>query len=399
MFKTNYLKIPDGYNNATNYTGSEIEGQIELWKIVFDFMHSKRADLNKFLIPVFRLKDLRIILTGAGSSAFIGETVQGIIQSDTHRITQAIATTDLTTHPGLFFMEDCPTLLISFARSGNSPESKETINLANKYCKKVFHLIITCNSEGKILPEKKAPNYYSLILPEKSNDLALAMTGSFTSMLLSILLISKFNKNSESENAFAYLIGNAKDILTKYSSRLKEISHRKFERVIFLGSGPLLGIARECHLKVQELTNGQVMCQYDSFLGFRHGPRVVANKESLIVYLFSNDNFVFQYERDLVRDIDQDLIPTISLGRKIPGLSNSILEIELENWSSTENIYFLITATLIGQIFGYYSSLELGLDPDSPSLDGKINRVVEGVTVYSFENSDNDIVRLSESFH
>lgn len=364
------------------HTAMEIEGQPGLWQEVFDFILSEKKSLQKFLLPLIKNPDLRIILTGAGSSAFIGEAAQGLIQANTKKITDAIATTDLITHPQLHFIKEIPTLLVSFARSGNSPESLEAVKLANEYCDDIFHLIITCNKEGKLV-EDNAPTAYHLILPERANDKSLAMTGSFTAMLLSAILISKIEILESLLPALTVLIKDAKELLGKYLPMIKAIAEQPYERVIFLGSGPLLGVARECHLKLQELTDGKVVCKHDSFLGFRHGPRAVTNEETLIVYLFSNDDHVFLYERDLCLSIDADVrnIPTVSCNQHI-ALKNSVLTITFSQAAERENDLAFIGATLIGQLLGFFHSIYLGLQPDNPSVSGSISRVVQGVTIY-----------------
>ncbi|MEJ5961064.1 SIS domain-containing protein [Pedobacter immunditicola] len=378
----------DSHDHAD--TLSEILGQPHLWQEVFEAILEHKQGLEAFLVPILHLEDLRIILTGAGSSAFIGEAVQGILQDETQRMTEAIATTNLVTHPKLFFLKQVPTLMISFARSGNSPESLEAIHLANFYCEHIFHLIITCNKSGEIVKNRDGKRNYIFLLPEKSNDKGLAMTGSFTSMLLSITLIAKLYKIDTLEPSLVCLKEIAYSFMNKQLSSIKNIARRPFKRMIFLGSGPLLGIARECHLKLQELTDGQVICKYDSFLGFRHGPRVVANEEAIIVYLFSNDDFVFQYEKDLVESIAADLVvvPTISFGRKVSAPKSSLLDIEFSNQDIQSNEFYFIAATLLGQSLGFYKSLDLGLNPDNPSVSGRINRVVQGVSIYSIENNE-----------
>src|ERR1700712_2811153 len=93
----------DVISRGAIHTSKEIAGQPKLWEDVLDSVLEKKQGLQKFLRPILNIKDLRIILTGAGSSAFIGESVQGIFQAETQRVTQAIATTDLVTHPALFF--------------------------------------------------------------------------------------------------------------------------------------------------------------------------------------------------------------------------------------------------------------------------------------------------------
>jgi tagatose-6-phosphate ketose/aldose isomerase len=365
------------------HTALEIEGQPALWQEVYDLVLTQKENIQQFLSPVLANCDQRIILTGAGSSAFIGESAQGIIQANTKRITQAIPTTDLITHPQLYFIKEMPTLLVSFARSGNSPESVAAVQLANEYCDTIYHLIITCNRDGQLVQDDLS-NAYNFILPEKANDRSLAMTGSFTGMLLSIILISKIDVLETLLPSLRALISGAKELTGKHLAGIKAIAEQHYERVIFLGSGPLLGVARECHLKLQELTDGKVICKHDSFLGFRHGPRAVTNENSLIVYLFSSDDHVFLYERDLCLSIDTDArnIPTISCNQHVEGLKNSVLGITFSKAADPVNELAFINATLVGQLLGFFHSIYLGLQPDNPSVSGSINRVVQGVTIY-----------------
>lgn len=365
------------------HTALEIKGQPVLWQEVYGLILSQKKSLLKFMSPLLEDTGLRIILTGAGSSAFIGEAAQGIVQTNTKRITQAIATTDLLTHPQLHFIKEMPTLLVSFARSGNSPESLAVVQLANKYCDTVFHLIITCNPDGALI-KNGLPNTYELVLPEGANDKGLAMTGSFTSMLLSVILISKINLLETFLPSLQVLISKAKELTGKHLASIKAIAEQEYERVIFLGSGPLLAIARECHLKLQELTDGKVICKHDSFLGFRHGPRAVVNEGTLIVYLLSSDEHVLLYERDLCLSIDADArnIPTVSYNHCIENLKNSVLTITFLEQANSLNELAFISATLMGQLLGFYHSIYLGLKPDNPSRSGSISRVVQGVTIY-----------------
>lgn len=361
----------------------EIDGQPALWQKIYAMIRSRREELETFLAPLLSLPDLRIILTGAGSSAFIGEAAQGIVQESTGKLTHAIATTDLITHPKLHFQREIPTLMISFSRSGNSPESLATVEMAGDYCDQVHHLIITCNKDSA-LTSRKLPNAFYLVLPEGANDQSLAMTGSFTGMLLAVLLVTKLHSIEALQAALETLVDQTRYLLGELLPRIISLASQPYRRIIFLGSGPLLGIARECHLKVQELSDGRVICKHDSFLGFRHGPRAVVNDESLIVYLFSDDPVVNLYERDLSVSIDQDgqHVPTATWNMPMQKLDHSVLDITLANYHDGPNELSFIGAAVVGQLIGFYQSLYLGLMPDNPSVSGAINRVVQGVTIY-----------------
>lgn len=379
------MKTNTDTQSKGSHTKTEIEGQPELWKEVYELLLISAPELSSFLFPVLQQDHLQIILTGAGSSAFIGEAAQGLVQKNTNRNTRAIATTDIVTHPDLFFQKKLPTLLISFARSGNSPESLETVKLADKMIENVFHLIITCNDQGELsnYAAGNSEKSYALLLPEASNDKSLAMTGSFTSMLLSVVLISDLANISTKSPEIQAMIDQG-NLLLKNTRAFKEIAVQDFKRVVFLGSGSMLGIARECHLKLQELTDGQIICKHDSFLGFRHGPRAVTNESTLLVYLFSADDFVYQYELDLALAIAKDSrsIPCMSIGRPENKQLNVRHNINLE-LTPTQELY-IIPTVLAGQLLGFYTSVEKNLNPDNPSVTGSISRVVQGVTIYEY---------------
>lgn len=363
-------------------TGREIYGQPALWTAVHRLVQERNSELVRFLQPIFQLPGLQIILTGAGSSAFIGESAQGPVQQLTGIPCRAVPTTDLITHPHHYFYPICPTLLVSFARSGNSPESLQTVLLAKKHCREFYHLVITCNKNGQLLKTCAADtdNTYCFVLPEEANDKSLAMTGSFTSMLLSMLLVADCPRVRSGREVLTQIIGHASQILDRRRD-IQRVGEQNYERVVFLGSGPMLGIARECQLKLQELTDGRVICKHDSFLGFRHGPRVVVNAKTLVVYLFSENDHVFQYERDLVQELMgfPEVMGTIHVGKRIEGDPHEQISLIFDGKIPGYNA---IPATLIGQLLGYYKSMALGLDPDNPSVSGAISRVVQGVTLY-----------------
>ncbi len=370
-------------------TVKEIYAQPELWKETFSIVMSQREELVSFLKTPLIHENLKVLLVGAGSSAYIGEVLQKSFQENIGRTTDAVASTDLVSHPKDFLKKKQPTLMVSFARSGDSPESLASANLAEKHCNSFFHLIITCNPEGELVKNSNTKNTHVLLMPEKANDKGLAMTGSFTTMLLAGILVSDL-KNLDANLAHVKkMAGYGKKILSVYSDALKKVASLNFNRIVFIGSGLLKGIARESQLKVQELTNGQVVGVYDSFLGLRHGPKAVINESTLVVYLFSGDDFVNKYEYDLVKSINsqKEKLFEIGIGESI-GQTNEIdldLPIEVSQKNALPEEYFAVCAVLPGQLISLYKSIDLGLSPDSPSVNKAINRVVQGVTIYKKE--------------
>ena len=381
--------LQDINGKKDSHVNREINGQPDLWQSTYRAVLEKKEQLSVFLGEILNINKLQIILTGAGSSAFIGEILKQAFYINTGVSTIVIPTTDLVTHPHGFFNKSTPTLLVSFARSGDSPESGATFILAEKMHDVIYHLVITCNPDG-VLARKAlgTKNSYVFVLPEESCDQALAMTGSFTSMALAGLLISDINNISNNKMKTEILTKYGNLILKKFAKKLKEVSDFNFKRVVFLGSGALKGAANESHLKLLEMTDGQIICQYDSFLGFRHGPRAAIDDSTLLVYLFSSDPYVNKYEIDLVRSISQteNYLFSIGIGQCLGNLKENInLAIDLcYEEKKISDDYFSVCGVLPAQIIGFYKSLALGLSPDSPSQNGGINRIVQGVTIYPY---------------
>lgn len=379
------------HRSGAIHTAREIQQQPEVWYSIYDAVSGKRDEISEYMDDAVGQVD-RIILTGAGTSAFIGMSLTTDYRRQWGVPTQAIATTDLVTHPQNYFNNKERLLLISFARSGNSPESCAAVKLAEQFAAKVFHLVITCDPKGNLAKEDKTTVMYRVVLPDKTNDRSLAMTSSYTGMQLAGLLISRIHSIHKQESNVQSLIACGKRILDDYIPQLKEVAKLDFRRVIFLGSGPQLGTATESQLKLQELTDGHVICKMDSYLGFRHGPKAVTDPTTLVFYLFSNVPYALRYERDLVNSMNTGHKFMYQIGiMESPEIEQTIegeldLKIRLSDQAlGLDEEFLAICNVLPAQLLGFLKSLELGLRPDNPSESGAISRIVEGVRIYPHE--------------
>lgn len=369
------------------YTAKEICSQPEMWEQTYLKLIREKESIIGFLDMVMKNDLIQVVITGAGSSAFIGETLVGKFQKAWGVPCRAVSTTDIVTHPENYFIKSVPTLLISFARSGDSPESVAAVELAKQNCDTLYEINITCNKQGKLAMNTGYRNSFLFLLPEETNDRSLAMTSSFSSMLLAGLLFIHIKEIESIKPLISKVQEMGKNIINSYLPTLKRIADIESERIVFLGSGPLFGIAHESHLKVQELSDGKVICKFDSFLGFRHGPKAIVNNKTIIVYLFSNNERINRYEFDLVRSVKETGAgeKSVAIGYgfdleefefdfsiQLPGLAVDIPEDFLP-------VFYILPA----QIIAFFKSLNLGLSPDSPSKCSSISRVVQGVKIYS----------------
>jgi tagatose-6-phosphate ketose/aldose isomerase len=366
-------------------TAKEIDSQPEIWKKIYQQIVREKDRIRSFLSSNLPEVD-KIILTGAGTSAHIGLSLRGTYYKALHTHTDAVAATDLVTHPQDYFFDDETIILVSFARSGNSPESAAAVNLADKLCKKCHHLIITCNPSGQLAIIETKFSKLVLILPPESNDKSLAMTISYSGMLLCGLLITRINLE-DIEPQIDLLCRYGRKIIDKYASDLMKIANLEFSRTIFLGSGPFYGTATESQLKLQELTDGNIICKCDSYLGFRHGPKAVTDEQTLMVFIFSNKPYVLQYEKDLVRSMKKGKKALYTIAVLETQISDLQFDLEIvlsESGDKLSEELLTVCNIIPSQLIGFYKSISLGLKPDSPSVSGAISRVVENVKIYSY---------------
>jgi tagatose-6-phosphate ketose/aldose isomerase len=387
------LDVPDKVLTEAGglHTAREIAQQPEVWPEVFSLIRSRESEIARFMTASVE-KSNQIILTGAGTSAFIGISLEREFQKRWGIPSRAVATTDLVTHPTNYFDRRARILLISFARSGNSPESCASVEAAEQLAGSVMHLIITCDPDGNLANSKKAAERLVLVLPPETNDRSLAMTSSYTGMMLAGLLVSRINSLEKQKESVQSLVRYGRSILTNYVPKLREVAGLGFNRAVFLGSGPQLGTATESHLKLQELTDGKVICKMDTFLGFRHGPKAVVNGESLVVYLFSNNKHSLRYERDLATAMKREMQGMYMIGvfetssvQEFIGETMDLPIVLSESINHLDEEYLCICNVLPAQILGFFKSMELGLSPDNPSERGAISRVVQGVNIYQYE--------------
>lgn len=374
----------------TSVTIQEIYGQPSLWLEIYELVRSQKEEILAFMSQVRNRKNLDVIFSGAGSSAFVGEAVLGPFRKITGLDCRAVATTDIVTHPKMWISADRPSLLVSFARSGNSPESVAAFDLAESVGY-VRHLIITCNKDGDLAKRAKSSSAcHLLVLPERANDRGLAMIGSVTGMILAALLVAQIDKIEDLKEKVEAVVQQANDIIANYKSDLERVASQvKFDRVVCLGSGPKLGIAREAQLKIQELSDGQVLCKFDSYLGFRHGPKAVVNASTLLLYFRSCDPYVAKYEQDLINSIKNEMqcAYTIDVCSNVDEETDLSIKLS-ESKVSLEDHWNMLPSLIPAQLLAAFKSRSLGLDPDSPSARGAIHRVVQGVTIYPFREGN-----------
>jgi tagatose-6-phosphate ketose/aldose isomerase len=386
------LSVPDSEKQAKGiqYTPGEIAQQPEMWLKTCDILVEQQESINAFLqeAGLKGEKKVTTFLSGAGSSEYIGNAASYGLRRGLKRQVFSVSTTDFIIQPRSFLITGYEYIVISFARSGNSPESVATYNLVKQFAPEAKQIVITCNKDGELArTAKQDKNALCILLPEETNDRSLVMTSSFSTMAFTAIGLCFLDRLDELKVLAQKLGIGARRVMREYADDLKRFITQPVTRVSYLGSKALFGTMQECRLKMLEMTEGKIAANVNSFIGLRHGPQVFINDECLVVAALSSDSHSRQYELDLLRELQEKdqgmgtLVICDKATEEIRALSSLCVEL-YPNGDTVEDDYRIMTDVVVGQILGTFKSLAVGLKPDNPSTTGTISRVVQGVTIY-----------------
>lgn len=370
-------------------TSKEIKQQPLLWKETIDIYNREKENITAFFTKLRGLGRIRVIFTGAGTSAYVGDTLLPYLRNkvDGNEFTlESIATTEIVSNPYQVFKREVPTLLVSFARSGNSPESIAAVNLGKQLVDSFYQLNITCAPEGKLAQMvKDEENSLLLLMPSGANDQGFAMTGSFTCMMLSALLIFDPQSDEQKQKSVAEMIEMGNFVIQE-EAQIQSIVNKDFDRIVYLGSGSLAGLTREAQLKVLELTAGQYATMFDSSMGFRHGPKSFVNGKTAVFVFTSNHEYTRKYDLDILEEISRDAIANVIVSIAVEQESNfSGEQFTFAAGKTLDDMYLAFPFIMFAQTVAILASLKVGNTPDTPSATGTVNRVVKGVIIHDYQ--------------
>jgi tagatose-6-phosphate ketose/aldose isomerase len=348
------------------YTLQEIFQQPLLWPTTVARVRtaSVQMDLGS------RLSQTRVLLTGAGSSAYAAAAAALAWPGAT-----AVPTTDLLLDAERYLLD--VGAVISLARSGDSPESAAVVERVRTLRPKIIQLAVTCNNQS-LLAQSGLDGL--IVLDPRTNDRSLVMTGAFSNLVLAGLTLAQPELAARQTVVASE---RADRLLPLIDKECQRIASGVPDRIVVLSSSPLLGWGREAGLKILEMTAGRFAVVTETYLGLRHGPMSFLRPDTMVLCLLSSDPTRRLYELDLIHEL------------RSKGLGYSVgIADPLEHASVFDNVIPAVLPDapddlrtpfeiLIPQLLGYHLSLRLGLNPDNPSPEGVINRVVQGVRIHA----------------
>ena len=371
------------------HTPQEIFQQPECWRNTYHRCREQESEINSFLqhAGVGGNSPPVVFLIGAGSSDYIGRSLVDLLRRRWRTEVSAVPSTDLL--PNQYdFVADRSYLWISFSRSGDSPEGVAVLERTLETCPNVRHVVVTCNQSGAMAQRCAAASdrALALILDDAVNDRGLAMTNSFTNMLVAGQCLAHFRDLAQYEEILGTMVDLATKFLITAAEAAASLTCQQYSIASFTGTGPLRAVATECALKMLELTSGRVRTMSESTLGLRHGPMSALDDNALVVQFISGEPKRRKYEIDLLQELcakklgKQRLAVTPQHFEELDAVADHILTLEAPE--AFEDDYRVPVDVILGQLLGLFASIQAGLKPDAPSPGGVISRVVSGVKIY-----------------
>ncbi len=375
------------------HTAKEICQQGSVWRKLTNILDNLNEELAGQLQIIAQNKEAKIILSGAGTSAYIGNILALALDNICAASVQSIPTTDITSQPGRYVDEKSEGIVISFGRSGSSPESIDAVEKIEQIAPLMHHIYVTCNPDGGLAQRApKNPKAYLCLMPPETHDVSFVMTSSFSSMLL--FTYGLFQKAILGTIDFDY------EILARQSDDIAQYFHQNglfenldtIERIVYLGSNNLFGAAQEAALKAVEMTQGQIVTMAETSLGFRHGPKSIINDKTMICVFVSSDPYTQLFDKDIIAELIADddvaqivIFANVDFFQKFSFAEGKVLQVafhqELNNYSDAVMAALFVN---FAQIIGFHMAIILGFSPDDPCPSGQVNRVVKGVTIYNY---------------
>jgi tagatose-6-phosphate ketose/aldose isomerase len=375
------LPSPEKQECGLVYTPAEIMQQPATWQATWRLFREMHDELAGFLRKA-RDDGWTVFLVGAGTSDYIGRSLVGLLRQRWGTEVMAVASTDLLAGRDEYLIAGRKYLWISFSRSGDSPEGVAVLEQALRECPDVKHLVVSCNAKGRMVQlARESSDAMTVVLDDAVNDRSLAMTSSFTNMLLFGQAVAHLGELEGFKTTLERMTLAAEYLLDKGAHLAHEIATQKNRLACFVGAGGLAGAAKESGLKLTELTGGRVVALSETTLGLRHGPMSALNRETVFTAYIAGNERQRRYDLDLVREIRaKDVVrTTVCVGAEESAADHSLC---CDAFAGIGDGYRPAVDVVFGQMLGLFSSVELGLKPDSPSPSGVISRVVPPFTIY-----------------
>ena len=328
------------------FTQQEIFSQPEAWAAALKVMDETRQNMLD-LEPTRRYR--QVLFTGCGSTYYLSLAAASLTQELTGLPARAFPSSELWLYPRSSYV-DGKSLLVAVSRSG---ETSETLRACEAFLadKHGDLLTLTCYND---MPLAKM-GQLSLVFPS-GKEQSVAQTRAFSTLYLAtVALASLWAGRADLFSSLARLPAAGQKVLEQVVPLTAELGpDSAIDRFYWLGSGPRYGLACELSLKMKEMSLSH--SEPFHFLEFRHGPKSMVTKSSLVVGLQSSVNG--SREAEVLADVK-------NLGGRVLDMAEAGSTVRFESGldEAIRNVLYLP----VGQLIALKRSISKGLNPDRPT--------------------------------
>jgi glucosamine--fructose-6-phosphate aminotransferase (isomerizing) len=333
------------------HTYREIKGQTEAWAATL----ADGAQISKTFSTAIKQTYHETLFTGCGSTYYLALTAARLWQSLCGVPARAMPASDLWLFANAWVSEvSC--LLVALSRSG---ETTETVQAVKTYraMTQGQSLAITCNPASALALETTAT-----LVTKDAFETSVAQTRSFTSMLVLLQYVAGLKSNlTEYIEELRCLPAHGLRLIAQYEPLMQSLaSETSLDHIVFLGSGPLYGLACEAMLKMKEMS--LTWCESFHFLEYRHGPKSTVGTNTLVVSLLSDS--AYESEIAVLSELQE-------LGASVLAMSDSERGFAADHrvvlQSGLGELARGVLYLPLLQLLAYYRGLSKDLDPDLPT--------------------------------
>ncbi|GIP32730.1 SIS domain-containing protein [Paenibacillus sp. J2TS4] len=335
------------------FTYPEISAQHEAIRAALVKAEQSKAWIDKYIA---NQQFDEVIFIGSGSSFYQAQTMAATFRKWMGRDASAWPSSEIFLFRDQAAAAGRQYLLVGVSRSGESTEVIVALDSVKDLSNWTI-CGITCYADSKL--GQMAESLVSELGQEKST----VMTKSFSSMTYMMqAAIAIGSGKAELLDEIRKVAELDEQVVQAADGTAKAVAPTKFSKYVYLGMGAYFGLAQEACLKIKEMS--YVWTESFGTLEFRHGPKSIVDQNTFLCVLVSEQ--ARSYELKVAEEMKaygaHVMLITASKGEDT-AFADTVFEVGGRELSDEARSVLYLPVL---QYLGYYTALNLGVDPDSP---------------------------------
>jgi glutamine---fructose-6-phosphate transaminase (isomerizing) len=333
----------------------EILSQPDIW-----IETARRFEASGQLAKITELFSAREpwLFVACGSSYYLSRTVAAHWTKLLNIRCSAAPASELLFAPQEVLTRSGAKQIVLISRSGKTTEVLRVAQVL-KPNGEVRTLGVTCNEESEL-----AALCSAMVTLPWADEKSLVMTRSFTAILLLFArLAANFCADHKLGSALDALPEKATCWLNANADKIRTFGAKHtFGDFVFLGQGAHYWLAQEAALKLTEMSSSYAQAYHT--LEFRHGPKSIASRDTLITFFLSDG--AAEEESLLVPEVRKLGAPTMVVANRAADSLRRHSDLFVELALDAPEFARVALAALPAQLLGLAVGLRKGLNPDTP---------------------------------